>query len=99
MKPVIWLIGGTSEGRNLIKALASLDIMLYVSVATEYGAGLIEAQDNVQVWLDVWIWPQCRRLFKSISLTVLSMLLILMPLSLPRPFKEPVKRRGVNICG
>lgn len=49
MKPVIWLIGGTSEGRNLIKELADLDIMLYVSVATEYGAGLIEAQDNVQV--------------------------------------------------
>lgn len=49
MKPVVWLIGGTSEGRNLIKALAGLDIMLYVSVATEYGAGMIEAQNNMEV--------------------------------------------------
>lgn len=49
MKPVIWLIGGTSEGRNLIKALADLDIQIYVSVATEYGAELIEKQPNVTV--------------------------------------------------
>lgn len=49
MKPVIWLIGGTSEGRNLIKALADLDIQIYVSVATEYGAELIDEQPNVTV--------------------------------------------------
>ena len=36
MKPVIWLIGGTSEGRALIKAMADLDVELFVSVATEY---------------------------------------------------------------
>ena len=49
MKKVIWLIGGTSEGRRLIKDLAELDIELYVSVATEYGAGLIEEQANTKV--------------------------------------------------
>lgn len=49
MKPVIWVIGGTSEGRNLLKALADLDIHIYVSVATEYGAGLIGKQDNITV--------------------------------------------------
>ena len=38
MKPVVWLIGGTSESRNLIKFMAELDIILYVSVATDYGA-------------------------------------------------------------
>lgn len=49
MKPLLWLIGGTSEGRNLIKALADLKVSLYVSVATGYGASLIEAQDNLTV--------------------------------------------------
>lgn len=49
MKPVIWLIGGTSEGRALIKAMADLDVELFVSVATEYGAELIEAQDNLTI--------------------------------------------------
>ena len=49
MKPVIWLIGGTSEGRALIKAMADLPVQLYVSVATEYGAELIEAQDNLTI--------------------------------------------------
>lgn len=49
MKPVIWLIGGTSEGRRLIKDLAGYDIDLYVSVATDYGASLIEPQENLHV--------------------------------------------------
>lgn len=49
MKEVVWLIGGTSEGRRLIKELADLDIEIYVSVATEYGASLIEPQANVTV--------------------------------------------------
>ena len=49
MKPVIWLIGGTSEGRALIKALANFDVELFVSVATDYGAELIEKQDNLTV--------------------------------------------------
>ena len=49
MKPVIWLIGGTSEGRGLIKALAGLPVQLYASVATSYGAALIEPQPNLTV--------------------------------------------------
>ena len=49
MKPVIWLIGGTSEGRALIKAMADLDVELFVSVATDYGAELIEPQDNLTI--------------------------------------------------
>ena len=49
MKPVIWLIGGTSEGRRLIKELAKLPVELYVSVATDYGASLIEPQPGMTV--------------------------------------------------
>lgn len=49
MKPVIWLIGGTSEGRALIKAMANLPVQLFVSVATDYGAELIEDQENLTV--------------------------------------------------
>lgn len=49
MKPVIWLIGGTSEGRALIKALANFNVELFVSVATDYGAELIEKQDNLTI--------------------------------------------------
>ena len=49
MKPVIWLIGGTSEGRALIKALANFNVELFVSVATDYGAELIERQDNLTI--------------------------------------------------
>ena len=49
MKPVIWLIGGTSEGRRLIKEMAALPVQLFVSVATEYGASLIEPQENTTV--------------------------------------------------
>ena len=49
MKPVIWLIGGTSEGRALIKALANFNVELFVSVATDYGAELIEKQDNITI--------------------------------------------------
>ena len=45
----IWIIGGTSEGRGLVKELAALDIEIYVSVATLYGAGLIEEHNNVKV--------------------------------------------------
>lgn len=49
MKSVIWLIGGTSEGRALIKALANFNVELFVSVATDYGAELIERQDNLTI--------------------------------------------------
>ena len=35
MKPVVWLIGGTSEGRRLIKELGQQPVQLFLSVATE----------------------------------------------------------------
>ncbi len=49
MKPVIWLIGGTSEGRRLVQELAALPVQLFVSVATDYGASLIEPHPNTTV--------------------------------------------------
>ena len=49
MRPVVWLIGGTSEGRALIKEMAEYPVQLYVYVATDYGASLIEAQANVTI--------------------------------------------------
>lgn len=49
MKKLIWIIGGTSEARALIESLADLNINIYVSVATEYGAELIVPQENVIV--------------------------------------------------
>lgn len=49
MRKLIWLIGGTSEGRRLIQELEDLDVDIYVSVATEYGASLISPQSNVTV--------------------------------------------------
>lgn len=49
MRPVLWLIGGTSEGRALLKELAAYPLDVYVSVATDYGASLIEPQANVTV--------------------------------------------------
>ncbi|MHC1718425.1 MAG: precorrin-6A reductase [Acidaminococcaceae bacterium] len=48
-KPLIWLIAGTSEGRKLIKALASSNVEIIASVATEYGASIIEPQNNLKV--------------------------------------------------
>ncbi|HIU64816.1 MAG TPA: precorrin-6A reductase [Candidatus Avacidaminococcus intestinavium] len=48
-KPVIWIIAGTSEGRRLIEALATAELEIVASVATEYGAQLIPAQDNLTV--------------------------------------------------
>ena len=48
-KPLVWIIAGTSEGRKLIKYFASKDVELLVSVATKYGAQLIEPQDNLTV--------------------------------------------------
>lgn len=49
MSPLIWLIGGTSEGRALIRELGKLPVELYVSVATEYGASLITPQPRLTV--------------------------------------------------
>ena len=49
MRPLIWLIAGTSEGRGLIRELGKLPVELYVSVATDYGAKLIEPQPHLTV--------------------------------------------------
>ena len=49
MIPKIWIVGGTSEARQLIIELAKLEVLIYVSVATEYGAGLIKKSDNILV--------------------------------------------------
>ena len=48
-KPLIWLIAGTSEGRKLIKALENSNVEIIASVATEYGASIIEPQNNLKV--------------------------------------------------
>ncbi len=48
-QPVVWLIAGTSDGRKLIKALQGQNIQLFVSVATDYGAELVEKQNNMHV--------------------------------------------------
>lgn len=49
MEASIWIIAGTSEGRRLISALKDAPAKIYVSVATEYGAALIDRQENVTV--------------------------------------------------
>ncbi|MGN0435719.1 MAG: precorrin-6A reductase [Wujia sp.] len=45
----IVIFGGTTEGRRLVEKLAHLDVRLYVCVATEYGAALMDEHDNVTV--------------------------------------------------
>lgn len=41
MRPVVWLFGGTTEGRELAELLQQRTVELYVSVATDYGASLV----------------------------------------------------------
>lgn len=65
MKPVIWLIGGTSEGRALIKELAAYPVQLFVSVATEYGAALIEPQENTTVLAERMDLPAMRSFIRE----------------------------------
>lgn len=48
-KPVLWVIGGTTEGRKLVEYLSSCAAHVYVSLATEYGLSLLAKQANVQV--------------------------------------------------
>lgn len=45
----IVIFGGTTEGRRLVEKLVHLDVRLYVCVATEYGAALMDEHDNVTV--------------------------------------------------
>lgn len=50
MKHVIWLVAGTTEGRNLAAALADLpEVEVYVSVATDYGAALLPQLPQVKI--------------------------------------------------
>lgn len=45
----IWIVGGTTEGRVLTEYASTLDIAIYVSVATEYGASLLPQRENVHI--------------------------------------------------
>jgi precorrin-6x reductase len=48
-KPVFWLIAGTTEGRKLAEQLSGCDVLVYVSLATEYGKWFLQAKDNLKI--------------------------------------------------
>lgn len=48
-EPLVWIVAGTTEGGALIRALADKPIRIAASVATEYGAALLGAQNNLRV--------------------------------------------------
>ncbi len=45
----VFIFSGTTEGRRLAKWLASNGVMVYVRVATDYGAEVMEPDDNIDV--------------------------------------------------
>lgn len=49
MKPAVWLIAGTGEGRILAEELAAMGTHVYVSVATAYGATLFDDNPDITV--------------------------------------------------
>jgi len=49
MKRKVWLIAGTIEGRKIADALAAMQVDVYVSVATAYGASLYPANPYIHV--------------------------------------------------
>jgi len=49
-KPIFWIIAGTTEGRKLVETLRHRDVILYVSLATEYGLSLLDNYENVHPW-------------------------------------------------
>lgn len=49
MKPRLWLAGGTTEGRELAAFAAALDLPVWVTVATEYGASLLPQAANLHI--------------------------------------------------
>lgn len=49
MKRKVWLIAGTIEGRKIADALAALQVDVYVSVATAYGASLYPENPFIHV--------------------------------------------------
>jgi precorrin-6x reductase len=46
---VVWIIGGTAEGRKLAEKLGACDVLLYLSVATEYGKWFLEKKENLRI--------------------------------------------------
>lgn len=98
MQPVIWLIGGTSEGRNLIKALRDFPVQLFVSVATEYGAELIDEQANVTVMAERMDLAAMCNFIEEHKPPALSMQLIHMLLSLRQPSRKLAVKSTANIC-
>lgn len=51
-RPLIWLFGGTTEGREIAQFLEQEDVRLYVSVATEYGASLVPVSPRCTVFIE-----------------------------------------------
>ena len=49
MKRKVWLIAGTIEGRKIADALAAMQVDVYVSVATAYGASLYPQNPYIHV--------------------------------------------------
>lgn len=49
MNPTIWLLAGTTEGRQLAEWLAGKAATVYVSAATAYGASLLPQADNINI--------------------------------------------------
>ena len=49
MKRKVWLIAGTIEGRKIADALAAMQVDVYVSVATAYGASLYPENPYIHV--------------------------------------------------
>lgn len=50
MTGTLWIIGGTTEGRELAAYAGSRGIPTYVTVATAYGASLIPSWPSLTVW-------------------------------------------------
>lgn len=48
-KPLIWIIGGTTEGRKLAEHLSQCTADVYVSLATAYGLSLLTKQGNMEI--------------------------------------------------
>ena len=53
MKRKVWLIAGTIEGRKIADALAAMQVDVYVSVATAYGASLYPQNPYIHVQTNV----------------------------------------------
>ena len=45
----VFIFSGTTEGRSLATWLASKGVMVHVRVATDYGADVMEPDDNIDV--------------------------------------------------